>query len=68
LVLPHLTKQGETKAAAKKPFKQARKQRLEEEGAAFVEAELELLAEYQTLRRMKREENFILFTVRTYIR
>ena len=65
--MPHLTKEADTKAAAKKSGKQTRKQRLKEEGATFVQAELELLTEYQTLRRMRRAENFILFTVRTYI-
>eukprot|EP01043_Picozoa_sp_COSAG02_P034045 COSAG02_NODE_2360_length_9063_cov_19.715529_6_plen_112_part_00 len=67
MVLPDLTKQADTKATAKKGGKQTRKQRLKEEGAAFVEAELELLAEYQTLRRMNKASDFILFTVRTYI-
>jgi hypothetical protein len=67
VVLPYLTKEADTKAAAKKGGKQTRKQRLKEEGAAFVEAELELLAEYQTLRRMNKASDFILFTVRTYI-
>jgi hypothetical protein len=67
VVLPHLTKEADTKAAAKKGGKQTRKQRLTEEGTAFVEAELELLAEYQTLRRMNSSSDFILFTVRTYI-
>ena len=66
-MLPQLSKGSDTKAAGKKTDKQTRKQRLKEEGAAFVEKELELLAEYQTLRRMRRAPSFILFTVRTYI-
>ena len=75
VALPHLIEQAEaegleranTKAAAKKTGKEIRKRRLEEEGASFVEEELELLCEYQTLRRMRTASNFILFTVRTYI-
>eukprot|EP01046_Picozoa_sp_COSAG06_P006259 COSAG06_NODE_292_length_18211_cov_36.536937_5_plen_297_part_00 len=75
VALPHLIEQAEaeglerasTKAAAKKTGKEIRKCRLEEEGGSFVEEELELLCEYQTLRHMRTASNFILFTVRTYI-
>ena len=44
----------------------ARQERMKEDGANFVEQELELIAEYQTLRRMP-QTRFILFTVRTLI-